>query len=186
MTDLDDEMFRWLTLASVTLAAGCGVSAVPNTPGPKGPYDVQATAPGAAQCPETSAAENAHAAQVTNVTRARNGLQPLVPDAALAQVAAAHACDMARRGLMTHAGSRTSGPGQRVKLQGYRPALTAENIAAGPFDLNRVLREWQVSPLHIANMVYPQQRDFGIGRAIGSDGKTVFWAAVYAAPQSRR
>ncbi len=177
-------MFRWISLALLTFAGGCGVSAVPNKPAPRGPYDVQATAPGEAQCEATSAADNAYGAQITNATRAKSGLPPVRPNAVLAQVAASHACDMAKRGLMTHGGSRTTGPGQRVKLQGYRPMLTAENIAAGPFDLNRVLREWQVSPLHIANMVYPQQRDFGIGRAIGSDGKTVFWAAVYAAPKT--
>ncbi|WP_330450999.1 hypothetical protein FLP41_12330 [Paracoccus marcusii] len=50
----------------------------------------------------------------------------------LARAAARHACDMAQRGRMTHAGSRSSGPSQRVKALGYAPTVTAENIAAGP------------------------------------------------------
>ena len=61
--------------------------------------------------------------------------------------------------------------------------VTAENIAAGHFDLNRVLHEWNVSTGHHANIVIPQMRHMGIGEAVGADGKTRFWAAVYAAPR---
>ena len=86
---------------------------------------------------------------------------------------------------MAHRGSKTTGPAQRVKALGYPTQITAENIAAGPFSLTRVLGEWNASAGHLENINIPQLRDVGIGRAIGSDGRTVFWSAVYAAPKSR-
>lgn len=145
----------------------------------------QAAAPGPATCMQTSRADNEAAAKATSRTRADAGLRPVRANARLAQVAAQHACDMARRGLMAHHGSTTRGPSQRVKASGYRPALTAENIAAGPLGLGQVLNAWSISQGHRSNIMIPQLADYGIGRAIGSDGKTVFWAAVYAAPRGR-
>lgn len=174
----------------VAVTLGVCMLAACATPGPKptsfhasGYPDVQAAAPGEATCYQTSAAENAAAAQATNAARRARGLAPVVADAALAEAAARHACDMARRGMMTHVGTSTKGPMQRAKAQGYAPRLTAENIAAGPFPLNRVLNEWSVSSGHLANIMIPQLRDVGIGRAVGSDGRTVFWSAVYGAPR---
>lgn len=145
--------------------------------------DVQATAPGAATCRPTTAADNATAAAATNAARARQGLPPVRAHATLGRAAAAHACDMARRGLMAHRGSTTTGPSQRVKALGYRPSLTAENIAAGPYSRDQVLAAWNVSHGHLANILIPSLRDVGIGGAIGSDGRTVFWSAVYGDPR---
>ena len=84
---------------------------------------------------------------------------------------------------MAHRGSSSSGPAARVKALGYAPRLTAENIAAGPYSLNRVLAEWNASRGHLENIYIPQVREVGIGRAVGSDGRTVFWSAVYGAPK---
>lgn len=145
--------------------------------------DVQATAPGKATCRPTTAADNAAAAAATNVARARKGLAPVKANATLGKAAAAHACDMASRGLMAHHGSTTTGPAQRVKALGYRPSLTAENIAAGPYSRDQVLAAWNVSHGHLANIMIPSLRDVGIGGAVGSDGRTVFWSAVYADPR---
>lgn len=150
---------------------------------PDGYPDVQASAAGAATCLPTSAAENRAAAQFTSQTRRARGLGALRPRDDLARAAASHACDMARRGLMSHKGSRTSGPMQRVKAEGYAPRLTAENIAAGPYGQSQVLSAWSGSPGHTSNILIPGLRDFGIGRAVGSDGRTVFWSAVYAIPR---
>lgn len=138
---------------------------------------------GAVTCYQTSLPENQAAAQVTNATRKARGLAPVRANAELAAVAARHACDMARRGVMSHRGSSTKGPMQRLKNEGYRPSIAAENIAAGPFTQQRVLQEWGRSSGHLANILIPQVRHYGIGKAVGSDGKTVFWAAVYSAPR---
>lgn len=129
-------MSKRLSLAAAGLAAILPALAMSE------PVRVQAAAPGPAQCFATSAAENAAAARATSRQRAAGNLPPVRADARLARAAAKHACDMARRGLMAHGGSRTRGPAQRAKGAGYRPAVTAENIAAGPFDLARVLGAW--------------------------------------------
>lgn len=136
-------------------------------------------------CGATSVRENETAARATNATRRAHGLSPLAANAVLAVVAARHACDMARRSVMTHRGSRTRGPLQRLKRAGYRPGIAAENIAAGPWGQERVLTEWVHSRGHLDNILLPQVRHYGIGRALGADGKTVFWAAVFSAPQAR-
>ena len=146
-------------------------------------HDVQASPPGAAQCPSPSLAEQAAGVRATNVARTSAGLAPVRANATLAQAAAAHACDMAQRGRMTHTGTSTSGPAQRVKSLGYAPRVTAENIAAGPYNADQALAAWNASSGHLSNILISQMRDFGIGQAIGSDGRTVYWAAVYAAPR---
>lgn len=170
---------RAVMLSILAFVAAC------TSPAPQGadPHAVQATAAGKAICLATSAQVNQGGADATNAVRRRTGLAPVQPNTLLAQVAAAHACDMANRGRMTHIGSTTSGPGSRVKAQGYRPMVTAENIAAGPFTLPRVLNEWNASDGHMANISIPQVRDYGIGQAIAADGRTRFWAAIYAAPR---
>lgn len=170
-----------LTLAAAMLAA---VPVAARTITVRTDRDVvQVSAPGKARCMATPATENAAAARFTTTRRAGQSLRPVRPNARLAQAAAKHACDMAQRGLMAHHGSRTTGPAQRVKAAGYRPSITAENIAAGPFDIGQVLGIWNKSPGHLKNMLLPQVSEYGIGKAIGADGKTVFWAAVYAAPR---
>jgi uncharacterized protein YkwD len=180
-----ENMVDWKRLAAPMLAcaalAACGDST--QVAQPREPGDVQASAPGKATCVATSAAQNAAGARATNAARTRSGLAPVRSNMLLADVAAQHACDMAKRGVMTHRGSKTSGPGPRVKARGYAPRLTAENIAAGPFDLPRVLSEWNASQGHLDNINIPQVRDYGIGQAIGSDGRTRYWSAIYAAPK---
>ncbi|WP_227493405.1 MULTISPECIES: CAP domain-containing protein [Paracoccus] len=149
-------------------------------PVPAKPAEARA---GQVTCYETSVQENQAAASATNALRKARGLSSLQPNRDLAVAAARHACDMARRGQMTHRGSATSGPMQRLKKEGYRPRIAAENIAAGPWGQEQVLAAWSQSPGHLANILLPQVRHYGIGRAVGPDGKTVYWAAVFSAPR---
>ncbi|WP_246020811.1 CAP domain-containing protein [Paracoccus subflavus] len=170
-----------MALGSVLLA-GCA-QAPDSAAGKGGSDDVQVTDAGRATCLATTPDQNRQGVAATNLVRRGAGLAPMRADPLLARVAADHACDMAGRGRMTHRGSLTDGPGPRVKAAGYAPSVTAENIAAGPFSLNRVLAEWNGSASHRANMVIPRLRDYGIGQAIGPDGRTRFWAAIYAVPR---
>lgn len=170
-------------LGILSLTAGAAANVKTTSQHPAGYPDVQASAPGPAVCYQTTPDQNQAAAQATTAARRGRGLAPVSANPVLAQAAAKHACDMARRGRMTHVGTSTKGPAQRVKAEGYAPHVTAENIAAGPFGLERVLNEWSASSGHRANILIPQVRHVGIGRALGSDGRTVFWAAVYGAPR---
>ncbi len=148
-----------------------------------GGSDIQLTSAGQANCAPLSAAEQASALQHSNATRARSGLAPMKLNAKLQKAAQDHACDMANRGTMTHAGTSTKGPAARVKQLGYKPKVTSENIAAGhtsAFGLISTLQQWSASPKHNANIVIPQLSEMGIGRASSADGKTNFWVAVYS------
>lgn len=148
-----------------------------------GKGEIMAAVAGQAHCVPTSPEAAAAALAATNRARAARGLTPLRTNARLQRAAEAHACEMAMRGAMTHAGTKTTGPMARTKGQGYAPRLTAENIAAGRFDLNRVLSEWNSSPDHLSNVVIPGTQDYGIGQAVAADGKTTFWAAIYGKPK---
>lgn len=174
-------MRLFIALTLLTLSA-CAPSPATQNPA-SDPHDVQATAPGRASCQSTTAQTNATSAAATNRLRQARGLAPVSPNPVLAKAAAQHACDMAQRGLMSHRGTRTTGPAQRVKALGYRPTITAENIAAGPFSLQRVLNEWNRSAGHRDNILISQMSEVGIGSALGADGKTMFWAAVYSDPK---
>nr|WP_111300222.1 CAP domain-containing protein [Paracoccus saliphilus] len=169
--------------AALLILAACAPGSGSGTAGASDPYAVQVGAPGEATCLATTPSQNAAAAAATNAPRNSAGLPQVSPSPRLAQVAAAHACDMARRGRMTHIGTTTSGPADRLRLLGYTPRITAENIAAGPYQLQRVLREWHSSRAHLDNILLPQVEDYGIGQAIAADGRTVYWSAVYAAPR---
>lgn len=138
---------------------------------------------GAAHCNLISDDEIRRALTVTNNARARQGLTPLRRNPKAQAAAEAQACDMASRGAMTHAGRGTKGPAARIKAQGYKPTVTAENIAAGRFGFDQASAEWVASPKHLANIVIPGLRDFGTAYALGADGKTGFYAAVYAQPR---
>lgn len=148
-----------------------------------GNMTMQLVKTGDVRCLAPSTAETAAAVASTNAARAARGQPPVRGSAALSEAAARHACDMARRGRMTHRGSGGDGPLQRLKAHGYRAAMAAENIAAGPFDLRAVLAAWTGSAGHRANILNPQAREVGIGQALGADGRTRFWAALYAAPR---
>ena len=183
------------TLLALAFVAGCAappapapaVAAAPALPGKviwtDGHGDLAVAAAGAATCPSTSTAEVSAALARTNAVRREAGLAPLTANPVLQRVAEKHACDMARRGLMTHAGTTTTGPLARAKQEGYRPRVISENIAAGApgrFTLTGTLEQWALSPKHRANITIAQMQDFGIGHAVAADGKATFWTAVYA------
>lgn len=141
---------------------------------------------GAVDCRKTLPEEATRALAATNAQRGSGGLSALRYNAKLQKAAEDHACDMAKRGVMEHAGAGTAGPGQRVKALGYKPAITAENISAGSvslFDLDGAVRQWAASPGHAANIMLPQISEFGVGRAYSADGRIAYAAAVYAAPR---
>lgn len=138
---------------------------------------------GSVRCFRTSAHENAFGATHSNAVRAARGLGQVAPDVRLAEAAARHACDMARRDRMTHVGSRMRKPSQRIRATGYRQSIVAENIGKGFDSADKVLNAWVDSDSHLSNILLPQVEDFGIGRALSADGRTVYWAAVYAGPR---
>ncbi|ARJ68771.1 CAP domain-containing protein [Paracoccus contaminans] len=184
-------------LAAAMLAACAGPApAPPPAAGGKAPLglprgyvrtdghgDLLIASAGQAACPRTAPAEAAAAAAAANAARRDRGQPPVATHPTLQRVAEQQACEMARRGTMTHVSQSGGRPGPRLKAAGYRPAVTTENIAAGRMDIGRVLAEWGSSPLHLVNIVRPGLRHMGIGHASGADGKTTYWTTIYAQPR---
>lgn len=147
---------------------------------------VHVSVAGEPQCASLSAAETRLALGQSNAVRAQAGLPAMRGNAKLQKAAEQQACDMARRGVMEHRGARSNGPAMRVKQLGYKPKITAENIAAGAssiFDLNGTLREWSASAKHRQNTNIPQMKEMGIGRALSPDGRVAYWSVVYSDPK---
>ncbi|WP_134678437.1 CAP domain-containing protein [Paracoccus ravus] len=141
---------------------------------------------GTALCGSVSAAEAKIALNHSNAVRAAAALPPLRLDARLTKAAEQQACDMASRGVMEHRGRASAGPAMRIKQLGYKPKITAENIAAGAtslFDLEGALRQWEASGAHRQNTNIPQMEEMGIGRALSPDGRVAYWSVVYSDPK---
>lgn len=100
------------------------------------------------------------------------GVAPLVPDPALADVARAHACDMAQHQQASHIGSDGSSPFQRITTAGISYHTAGENIGmAGGSDLIggvTSIDDWMMAePLaccnHHWNILNPAHTQIGIG-----------------------
>ena len=109
---------------------------------------------------------------------------PLRPNALLDRAAAAHAEDMARRGLLQHEGSDGSDVAQRVTRAGYRWRSVGENIASGQPSAEQVVLEWTRSPEHCANLMSPRFADMGLGYAVNMNSEGgIYWAQEFGRPR---
>jgi len=107
---------------------------------------------------------------------------PLVASAALQAAASAHAEDMARRGVMDHAGGDGSTPAERATRAGYDWRTVGENVATGQSTPEQVVAGWLDSPRHCANIMSADFTEMGV--AVASNAGGVYWAQVFGAPQS--
>jgi uncharacterized protein YkwD len=99
-----------------------------------------------------------------NALRERRGVRPLAADAALAQAARDHSCDMARAGRLSHR-LAAGGIAERMKRSGQAFARVGENIAAvpGAGTVARAMQSWLESPPHRDNMLRPEFSRSGVG-----------------------
>ncbi len=106
------------------------------------------------------------AAQAMNAERAANGRKPLHFEPRLQASALAHACDMATKGYFSHHSPSGSKPKARLRRQGCRAGLVAENIAAGQTNSKELVQDWMHSPGHRKNMLLGRGvNQYGIGIA---------------------
>ena len=115
----------------------------------------------------------------TNALRAARGHDALRLDGRLSQAAQRHACDIARRAVVTHRDAAGRRPLARVKRAGFRACFTAENVAMGSPDPGRTVQAWQASTGHARNQHDPRARSMGFGVARDADGR-LWWVALYA------
>lgn len=112
-----------------------------------------------------------------NAIRAASGLGVLAYSPRLEQAAQVHADDMLRARHFSHTGSDGSNVGQRVSRTGYGWCVVAENIAQGQRDLTEVLKAWNASSGHRANMTSREVTEFAL-----VEGGGYIWVMVLARP----
>lgn len=144
-------------------------------------YFVEKT--GGAVCGDARQSQIDNAEHEHNRFRAQRGLKPFSQNAVLSRLAAAHACDMAKRGTVTHKDASGLRAGQRASMAGYQWRRIGENVGARANTVNEVIAAWIASPGHRANIMDRRMREFGLGSARSADGKTVYWTALYAEPK---
>lgn len=114
-----------------------------------------------------------------NALRAEAGVPPLWPDARLACAATRHAADNARRGALDHSGADGADLAARLARVGYPYRMAAENLALAGSDPAEVVTLWQASAGHRRNLLRPQARMAGIGRATHNSQQV--WVLILAA-----
>jgi uncharacterized protein YkwD len=101
----------------------------------------------------------------------------------LSGAAAAHAHDMAQRGVLDHRGWDGSASGDRITRAGYAWRASGENVAAGQRDADAAVAAWLASPGHCSTLMGPHFTEMGIAFALAPEqDPPIYWAQVFAAP----
>jgi uncharacterized protein YkwD len=118
-----------------------------------------------------------------NRLRAEAKLPPLAVSTKLQAAAERHAKDMADMGKMTHKGSDGSSSIHRIVAKGYKYRRAGENVAAGYFGVDGLMKGWMESPHHKRNIV-GNFSQIGVACATGEDGKR-YWCVTFGLPMRR-
>ncbi len=123
-------------------------------------------------------------ADEVNRLRAGRGLAPLLIDATLSRVARAYAEEIRSSGRFAHRSLISGGPGDRLRLAGYRSVRAGENLAEAP-SVRQAHRSLMESPGHLANLVEPGWREAGFGVALAEQpggAMGVIVVQIFASP----
>jgi uncharacterized YkwD family protein len=117
--------------------------------------------------------------ELTNAEREKNGLDPLVWNESLAELARAHSQDMVDRGFFSHNNPDGASPFDRMKAAGINYISAAENIAAGQASPEAVIESWMNSEGHRENILNPKLKELGVGLARGGQ-YGIYWTQNFA------
>jgi uncharacterized protein YkwD len=160
------------------IVAGC--ASAPTGRDPQSPPD-PADSPSPKTTPEDElAALRERVIAAHNRIRAEHKLPALETSERLQRAAELHARDMAARQKMTHEGRNHSRPIDRIKKQGYPYRRAGENVAAGYWSIDRLMKGWMDSPPHKKNILGGFSQ-IGVGCATGEDGKR-YWCVTFGLP----
>ncbi len=123
--------------------------------------------------------------QQINAYRESRGLAALEPSPRLQAAAARHNADMAAEGYFAHTSPQGTRLRDRLEAQGYAFRFAAENLAGGQKTPAEVLRDWQDSPGHDANLLAADATHAGIAflRNPGGRPSPRLWTLVVARPR---
>jgi uncharacterized protein YkwD len=120
-----------------------------------------------------------------NDYRAKNGVGRLALSSTLGAAAEHHSKDMARYNYFSHTLRGSVGWDSNIRRHEYKASGTmAENIAAGNSSAEETFRQWRNSPGHNKNMLNPNFRAIGIGRASKRSSKyRWYWTTTFGGAQ---
>lgn len=128
---------------------------------------------------------------ILNTARAKAGCGPLKLNSKLMAAAKTHANNMAQKDFFGHSNKDGSKFSSRVKRQGYKYRMVAENIAAGQSSAKKTAYDWLGSPGHRRNILNCKLKDTGIAVAYQANDKPMmgnskpfhyYWVQVFASP----
>jgi uncharacterized protein YkwD len=118
-------------------------------------------------------------ANLINTARAEAGLPQLSVNPALATAAQGHSIDMACHGLISHTGSDSSSPRERIVAAGYSPSLSSEIIYGSGYP-QTAFDWWMSDPTHRNEILNASVTEMGVGYAyIVSKG---YYTVDFASP----
>lgn len=173
---------RQLLAIACTIASG-GCAWAPVRTGPPRPQDEPGKPPSGPISPEELEELRSRIVDAHNRIRTEAKLKKLTVSRKLTAAAQAHAEDMASRRKMSHTGGDGSSSSERIKARGYRYFRTGENVAAGYFTVERLMKGWMDSPAHKRNILGGFS-EIGVGCAVDEDGKR-YWCVTFGLPSSR-
>lgn len=162
-------------------AAGCAGPPVRSVPSLR--HDDRPPIPAGPITPEELEELRSQIVGAHNKIREEARLKKLTVNRKLMAAAQAHAEDMAGRRKMTHTGGDGSSFTERVKSRGYRYFRTGENVAAGRFSVDKLMKGWMDSPAHKRNILGGFS-EIGVGLAVDEDGKS-YWCVTFGLPSAR-
>src|SRR3989338_3308471 len=115
----------------------------------------------------------------TNIERQKNGLAPIVENAALDRAAEVKIADMFARQFFAHVAPDGQTAGELAAASGYASISTGENLALGNFKGDQDLVEaWMASTGHRANILHGTFQEIGVAVKKGTFEGQATWLAV--------
>ncbi len=112
----------------------------------------------------TSSSYASQLAGLINDARTQAGLPALNVNAALQAAAQGHSIDMACHNLLSHTGSDSSSPGQRIAAAGYAASSSSEIIYGSGYP-QTAFDWWMSDATHRNEILNPYVTDMGVGYA---------------------
>ena len=112
--------------------------------------------------------------RLTNIERAKNGLQPLMTNWELSRVARYKSQDMVDNNYFSHTSPVYGSPFKMMKDFGLSYTTAGENIAMGQRSPQEVVNAWMNSSGHRRNILNSSYNQIGVGLATNSQGR-LYW-----------
>lgn len=118
-------------------------------------------------------AEEVDLVNVTNKTRKRAGLKPLVINKHLMYAARKHSVRMARKRHLSHL-IKGKDFAVRLKKSGYAFVRAGENVGRSRGSSSQIVKSWMNSPVHRKNILNSHFKEIGVGIAKTPQGEKYF------------